>query len=165
MLTLPIAQQQSLLTLLVFIGGLSAATGMVIVETIALSTMVCNNLAMPLLLRLTVLHLHERADLSKLIVGIRRGAIVGVLMLGYGYFRLAGEAYALVSIGLISFAAVAQFAPAILGGMFWKGATRPRRNLRPRRGLCWYGLTRCCCRRSRSRAGCPFRSSNKACSA
>jgi len=123
-LTLPIAQQQSLLTLTVFIGGLSAATGMVIVETIALSTMVCNNLAMPLLLRLTVLHLHERADLSKLIVGIRRGAIVGVLMLGYGYFRLAGEAYALVSIGLISFAAVAQFAPAILGGMFWKGATR-----------------------------------------
>ena len=123
-LTLPIAQQQSTLTLIVFIGGLSAATGMVIVETIALSTMVCNNLVMPLLLRLNVLHLHERADLSALIVGIRRGAIVGVLMLGYAYFRLAGEAYALVSIGLISFAAVAQFAPAILGGMFWRGATR-----------------------------------------
>lgn len=123
-LNLPIAQQQSLLTLTVFIGGLAAATGMVIVETIALSTMVCNNLAMPLLLRLNMLHLHERADHSSLIVGIRRGAIVGVLMLGYAYFRLAGEAYALVSIGLISFAAVAQFAPAILGGMFWKGATR-----------------------------------------
>jgi Na+/proline symporter/signal transduction histidine kinase len=123
-LALPIAHQQSLLTLAVFIGGLSAATGMVIVETIALSTMICNNLAMPLLLRLNVLHLHERADLSALIVGIRRGSIVGVLMLGYAYFRLAGEAYALVSIGLISFAAVAQFAPAILGGMYWKGATR-----------------------------------------
>ncbi len=123
-LTLPMAHQQSLLTLLVFIGGMSAATGMVIVETIALSTMVCNNLAMPLLLRLNVLRLHERADLSALIVGIRRGAIVGVLLLGYAYFRLAGEAYALVSIGLISFAAVAQFAPAILGGMYWKRATR-----------------------------------------
>jgi Na+/proline symporter/nitrogen-specific signal transduction histidine kinase len=123
-LTLPIAQQQPALTLIVFIGGLSAATGMVIVETIALSTMVCNNLVMPVLLRLNVLHLHERADLSALIVGIRRGAILGVLMLGYAYFRLAGEAYALVSIGLISFAAVAQFAPAILGGMFWKAATR-----------------------------------------
>jgi signal transduction histidine kinase len=47
-----------------------------------------------------------------------------VLLLGYLYFRLAGEAYALVSIGLISFAAVAQFAPAVLGGIFWKGATR-----------------------------------------
>jgi hypothetical protein len=123
-LTLPIAQQQAWLTLFVFIGGMSAATGMVIVETIALSTMVCNNLAMPLLLRLNILRLHERADLSALIVGIRRGAIVGVMLLGYAYFRLAGEAYALVSIGLISFVAVAQFAPAILGGMYWKSATR-----------------------------------------
>ena len=123
-LALPIAHQQSLLTLLVFIGGMSAATGMVIVETIALSTMVCNNVAMPVLLRLNVLRLHQRADLSALIVGIRRGAILAVLMLGYAYFRLAGEAYALVSIGLISFTAVAQFAPAILGGMYWKNATR-----------------------------------------
>src|SRR5258705_4578074 len=123
-LTLPIAQQQPVLTLLVFIGGLSAATSMVIVETIALSTMVCNNLVMPLLLRLNVLHLHDRVDLSSLIIGIRRGASVGVLMLGYVYFLLAGEAYALVSIGLISFVAVAQFAPAILGGIFWKTATR-----------------------------------------
>ncbi len=123
-LTLPMAHQQAWLTLFVFVGGLSAATGMVIVEAIALSTMVCNNLAMPVLLRLNVLRLHERADLSVLIVGIRRGAILGVLLLGYAYFRLAGEVYALVSIGLISFAAVAQFAPAIFGGMYWKGATR-----------------------------------------
>src|SRR5439155_9666606 len=57
-------------------------------------------------------------------LGIRRGAIVLILLLGYLYFKLAGEAYALVSIGLISFAAVAQFAPAILGGIFWKGGTR-----------------------------------------
>jgi signal transduction histidine kinase len=47
-----------------------------------------------------------------------------MLLLGYLYFRLAGEAYALVSIGLVSFAAVAQFAPALLGGIFWKGGTR-----------------------------------------
>ena len=108
-----------------FIGGLSAATGMVIVETIALSTMVCNDLVMPVLLRMRSLRLAERRDLSWLLLGIRRGAIVAViLLLGYLYFRLAGEAYALVSIGLISFAAVAQFAPAILGGIYWKGATR-----------------------------------------
>ena len=50
--------------------------------------------------------------------------IVALLLLGYLYFRIAGEAYALVSIGLISFAAVAQFAPALLGGMYWKGGTR-----------------------------------------
>jgi signal transduction histidine kinase len=123
-LTLPMAEKHELLALLVFIGGLSAATGMVIVETIALSTMACNDLVMPLLLRLQSLRLNERRDLTGLLLGIRRGAIVLILLLGYLYFKLAGEAYALVSIGLISFAAVAQFAPPILGGIFWKGGTR-----------------------------------------
>src|SRR6266571_9366519 len=123
-LTLPMAEKQELLALLVFIGGLSAATGMVIVETIALSTMVCNDLVMPVLLRMKALRLTERRDLSGLLLGIRRGAIVLILVLGYLYFYLAGEAYALVSIGLISFSAVAQFAPAIIGGIFWKGGTR-----------------------------------------
>src|SRR6185503_20082827 len=114
-LTLPMSEKQELLALLVFIGGLSAATGMVIVETIALSTMVCNDLVMPVLLRLRRLRLNERSDLTRLLLGIRRGAIVLILLLGYLYFKLAGEAYALVSIGLISFAAVAQFAPVVLG--------------------------------------------------
>ncbi len=123
-LTLPIAEQQPWLALFAFIGGLSAATGMVIVETIALSTMVCNDLVMPVLLRMKALRLTERRDLSGLLLGIRRGAIVLILVLGYVYFYLAGEAYALVSIGLISFSAVAQFAPAIIGGIFWKGGTR-----------------------------------------
>ncbi|MEN3353393.1 MAG: hypothetical protein V7640_1551 [Betaproteobacteria bacterium] len=123
-LTLPMAQKHELLALFVFIGGLSAATGMVIVETIALSTMVCNDLVMPVLLRLRSLRLNERRDLTGLLLGIRRGAIVSILLLGYLYFKLAGEAYALVSIGLISFAAVAQFAPVVLGGIFWKGGTR-----------------------------------------
>ena len=123
-LTLPMAEKQEALALLVFIGGLSAASGMVIVETIALSTMVCNDLVMPVLLRLKRLRLNERRDLTGWLLGIRRGAIVLILLLGYIYFKVAGEAYALVSIGLISFAAVAQFAPAILGGIFWKGGTR-----------------------------------------
>ncbi|WP_222102149.1 sodium:solute symporter, partial [Candidatus Propionivibrio aalborgensis] len=123
-LTLPMAHRQEGLTLLVFIGGLSAATGMVIVETIALSTMVCNDLVMPILLRLRGAELAETKDLSRLLLGIRRGAILVILLLGYLYFRLAGEAYALVSIGLISFSAVAQFAPAMIGGMYWRGGTR-----------------------------------------
>ena len=123
-LTLPMVEKQEALALLVFIGGLSAATGMVIVETIALSTMVCNDLVMPVLLRMRSLALNERPDLTGLLLGIRRGAIVLILLLGYLYFKLAGEAYALVSIGLISFAAVAQFAPVVLGGIFWKGGTR-----------------------------------------
>ena len=123
-LTLPMSENTLWLALFAFIGGLSAATGMVIVETIALSTMVCNDLVMPVLLRMKGLRLTERRDLSGLLLGMRRGAIVLILVLGYLYFFLAGEAYALVSIGLISFSAVAQFAPAIIGGIFWKGGTR-----------------------------------------
>jgi len=97
---------------------------MVIVETIALSTMLCNDLVMPLLLRWRWLGLARRADLSGLLLTIRRTAIVIILLLGYGYFRLAGEAYALVGIGLISFSAVAQFAPVIVAALYWKGGTR-----------------------------------------
>jgi Na+/proline symporter len=100
-LALPMREHHQALALLVFIGGLSAATGMIIVETIALSTMVCNDLVMPLLLRLKRLRLSERANLSGLLLNIRRSAIVLLMLLGYAYFRLAGEAYARVSIGLI----------------------------------------------------------------
>ena len=86
--------------------------------------MVCNDLVMPALLRLRGQALAGSSDLSRLLLGIRRGAIAVILLLGYLYFRLAGEAYALVAIGLISFAAVAQFAPAMIGGMYWRGGTR-----------------------------------------
>ena len=123
-LSLPLAAGQPALALFAFIGGLSAATGMVIVETIAVSTMVCNELVMPLLLRTRHFKSEAGHDLTRVLLLIRRAAILGVLVLGYVYFHLAGEAYALVSIGLISFAAVAQFAPAVLGGLYWKGATR-----------------------------------------
>ncbi|HNJ83769.1 MAG TPA: histidine kinase, partial [Piscinibacter sp.] len=120
-LSLPLANEAPALALAAFIGGLSAATGMVIVEAIAVSTMVSNDLVMPLLLRAR----HRAAsDLSAVPLAVRRVVIVALLLLGYLYFRIAGEAYALVSIGLISFAAVAQFAPALLGGMYWKGGTR-----------------------------------------
>lgn len=123
-LTLPMSAQQAGLALFAFIGGVAAATGMVIVETIALSTMVCNDLVMPTLLRLRRLRLGERDDVRGLLLAIRRAAIITILLLGYIYFRIAGEAHALVEIGLISFAAVAQFAPALLGGMFWKSGNR-----------------------------------------
>jgi Na+/proline symporter/nitrogen-specific signal transduction histidine kinase len=123
-LTLPMVERQQLIALFVYLGGMSAATGMVIVETIALSTMICNDLVMPVLLRLPIETLGRYRDLSGLLLTIRRCSIVLVLLLGYAYFRTVGEFYALVSIGLMSFALVAQFAPAILGGIFWKGGTR-----------------------------------------
>lgn len=124
MLTVPMAEGQQALALLVFLGGFSAAASMVIVETVALSTMVSNDLIMPLVLGLRMVPLHERGDLGGMILAIRRVVIVVILLLGYLYFRLTGQSNSLVSIGLISFAAVAQFAPAILGGIYWKGATR-----------------------------------------
>jgi Na+/proline symporter/nitrogen-specific signal transduction histidine kinase len=120
-LSLPLAGGYGWLALAAFIGGLSAATGMVIVEAIAVSTMVCNDLVLPLLLKRAAF---AGRDLTRVLLAIRRSVIVALLLLGYVYFRVAGEAYALVSIGLISFAAVAQFAPALLGGLFWKGGTR-----------------------------------------
>ncbi|MBF0138268.1 MAG: histidine kinase [Magnetococcales bacterium] len=120
-LTLPIHGQQNWLALLVFLGGLSAATSMVIVETIAMSTMVSNDLIIPLLLRFRTAF---RDDLSKLILYIRRGIILDLLLLGYLYYRLIGESHTLVSIGMVSFAAVAQFAPAILLGIYWQRASR-----------------------------------------
>ena len=123
-LSLPLASGQHALALLAFIGGLSAATGMVIVESIAVSSMVCNDLVMPLLLRTRRFGARAHGDLTRLLLGIRRSVIFGIMLLGYSYFHWAGEAYALVSIGLISFAAVAQFAPALFGGMYWRGGTR-----------------------------------------
>ncbi|WP_339884307.1 sensor histidine kinase [Vreelandella maris] len=123
-LTLPLSEGLEGLPLLVFIGGLSAATGMVIVETIALSTMVSNQLVMPLLLRSRRLHLSTKGELAGWLLGIRRVAIVLILLLGYLYHALIGDSYSLVTIGLVSFAGAAQFAPALLIGLYWRGATR-----------------------------------------
>ena len=123
-LSLPLANGATGLALFAYVGGLSAATGMLIVETIAVSTMVCNDLVMPALLRRKDFGARAGGDLTALILNIRRAAILAILLLGYLYFQVAGEAYALVSIGLISFAAVAQFAPALFGGMYWREATR-----------------------------------------
>jgi Na+/proline symporter/nitrogen-specific signal transduction histidine kinase len=122
-LALPMAENWQLLALFTYLGGLSAATAMVIVESIALSTMLCNDLIMPVLLRVRWLRLNERPDLSGLLLAIRRGSILGTLLLGYLYFKLVGESYALVTMGLVSFCAAAQFAPPILFGIYWKGAS------------------------------------------
>ncbi len=123
-LALPMAEQRPLLALLVFIGGLSAATAMVIVAAVALSTMVSNDLVMPALIQMGRLQIAERTDLSSLLLGIRRSAILVILLLAYCYYRVVGDSYALVSIGLVSFAAAAQFAPVMLAGIFWRGGTR-----------------------------------------
>ncbi|MEO8669562.1 MAG: histidine kinase dimerization/phospho-acceptor domain-containing protein, partial [Bauldia sp.] len=124
MLTVPLAQGQRGLAMLAFIGGLSSATAMVVVEAIALSTMVCNDLIMPALLRIPWLKLDVRGDLTRLLLFIRRASIFAVLLLGYTYYRVTGESGALAQIGLVSFAVAAQLAPPLVGGLFWKNATR-----------------------------------------
>jgi Na+/proline symporter/nitrogen-specific signal transduction histidine kinase len=120
-LALPLTEGQDILALFIYLGGLSAATGMVIVATIALSTMVCNDLVMPVLLRMLDI---QQVDLGRVLLFIRRFSIVAVLLLGYLYYRFIGESYTLVTMGLVSFAAAAQFSPAILFGIFWKDASR-----------------------------------------
>src|SRR3546814_4022364 len=103
-LAIPMEERAEELALLAFIGGLSAATGMVIVATIALSTMICNDLIMPAMLRLSWLRLTERGYLSALLIGIRRGAIVLILLLSFAYFTSEEHTSELQSLMRISYA-------------------------------------------------------------
>ena len=120
-LALPLQAGQPALALLAYLGGLSAATGMVVVEAIAVGTMVSNDLVLPALLRRGAV---ADAGLAPRLLRVRRAAIAALLALGWLYLQLAGESRSLVSIGLVSFAAVAQFAPALLLGLFWQGGTK-----------------------------------------
>ncbi len=123
-LTLPMSEGSNLLTLAAFIGGFSAATSMVIIAVITLSTMVCNDIVMPWLFKINKLNLKEKSDLTGLLLGIRRCAILAILLLGYAYYRYISEIATLASIGLVSFVAAAQFAPAVIGGVYWKQGHR-----------------------------------------
>ena len=123
-LTLPLAHGDGGMALLAFVGGFSAATGMVIVASVALSTMISNDLVMPALLRIRMLRLEQRSDLSQLVLGVRRVAIIALAAMAYAYYRVAaGEAF-LATTGLLAFAAVAQFAPALIAALYWRGASR-----------------------------------------
>lgn len=125
MISLPIAAGHWGVALLAFIGGLSAATGMVIVAAVSLSTMLCNDVTMPLLLRARSLAPWAwSGDVSRVLLRIRRGAVVVVLILAYVMHRAVDRDYPLTQIGLVSFVGVAQFGPAFFGGLYWRGASR-----------------------------------------
>ena len=133
-LTLPLEQGQGALALLAFVGGLSSATSMVIVSTLVLSIMISNHLVMPLLLRLNLLSSGSGQNASGGAIPqntlrgplllIRRLAVLVTISLGYIYYSFSPDNGRLASIGLIAFVGVAQFLPALLGGLFWKGGTR-----------------------------------------
>ncbi|TKR29314.1 hybrid sensor histidine kinase/response regulator [Luteimonas gilva] len=122
-LALPLAESREALALFAYIGGFSAATGMVIVASVALATMVSNDLIMPPLLRRGWAERHG-GDVAGTVLWIRRVAIVCFAALAYGYYRASGSDTTLASYGLMAFAAVAQFAPALIGGLYWRGASR-----------------------------------------
>lgn len=118
-LELPMVYANGFMPLLVFLGGFSAASGMVIVSTIALSTMVTNDLIVPTLMRFNRLSALETRG-GELLLTIRRIVMLCILALAYGYYRGAGSADALAQIGLLSFAAAIQFAPALIGALYWR---------------------------------------------
>src|SRR3954467_3983371 len=121
-LALPLAAHSDLFTIAAFVGGLSAATAMVIVESVALAIMVSNDIVMPLVLQRREALITGRDDVGGLLLIVRRMAIFVILFLAYVYYRLAGESQ-LASIGLLWFAAIARLAPACLGGLIWRRAT------------------------------------------
>jgi Na+/proline symporter/signal transduction histidine kinase len=123
-LALPMAMDNTALALAVYVGGFSAATGMVIVASVALATMVSNDLVMPLLWRDSLTDADQRQHLGRRVLWVRRVAIIAIALLAYAYYRGAGASGSLAAFGLLAFAAVGQFAPALIGGLYWRGASR-----------------------------------------
>ena len=123
-LSLPLSQDRPLLAMLSFLGGFSSASSMVIVATLALSTMVSNHVVMPIWLALSKGGATQSGDVRNTVIRARRVSVLIIIALGFFYYRASGGSAALAAIGTISFGGVAQFLPAVLGGIFWRGATR-----------------------------------------
>ncbi|MCI4569208.1 PAS domain-containing hybrid sensor histidine kinase/response regulator [Lysobacter sp. CFH 32150] len=121
-LALPLALDHDTLALAAYVGGFSAATGMVIVASVALATMVSNDLVMPLLLRSRALD--DTGGIDRQVLWVRRATIVALALMAYAYHRGALGSDSLAQHGLLAFAAVGQFAPALIGGLYWRGASR-----------------------------------------
>ncbi len=119
-LALPLLANQEFLAIFVYIGGFSAATSMIIVSTIALSVMLCNNLILPILISIPLLKKSYTTHLGQFILFIRRLSIIIILHLAYFYYTVVSGQASLVSIGLISFVGIAQFAPSMIGGVYWR---------------------------------------------
>ena len=121
-LALPIEGDAPLLSVGVFLGGLSAATAMVIVECVALSIMVSNDIVVPLVLQREPRSRSQTKDFGDFLLKVRRFAIFAIMLMAYFYYRALGNTQ-LVAIGLLSFAAIAQLAPSFFGGLLWRRAT------------------------------------------
>ncbi|MBI4962046.1 MAG: ATP-binding protein [Desulfomonile tiedjei] len=114
-LDLPLHAGQKWLSVSVFIGGASAATGMIMISSITVSTMITNHLLLPI-----VGWIKWLGFLRRHLLKCRWVSVAGIIVIGYWFERQVGESYMLVNIGMIAFAASLQFAPVILGGIFWR---------------------------------------------
>ncbi|MFD2175962.1 hybrid sensor histidine kinase/response regulator [Veronia pacifica] len=123
-LRLPQSTGSDWIALAAFLGGVSAASGMVIVSTTALSTMVSNDLVLPLLLRRMRVSDRSFIQLSDLLLNVRRGLIILLLIGAWGFYQLILEVPSLSAIGFLSFSAIAQFAPPLVAGIYWRQANK-----------------------------------------
>ncbi|PJG44144.1 histidine kinase [Acinetobacter tandoii] len=122
-LSLPISYQQDWLTILAFLGGFSASTGMLLVSSVALSIMLSNDLIMPALWRFNLLSRHDKR-MPLMLKFTRRVCILAVMLLGFLFFHFFNDIDQLSVFGLLAFSAVAQFAPALIGGLYWRGGSK-----------------------------------------
>ena len=122
-LSLPISYNQEGLTLLAFLGGFSASTGMLLVSSVALSIMLSNDLIMPALWRTGLLSRHDKR-LPLVLKFTRRICILAVMLLGFLFFHFFNDIDQLSVFGLLAFSAVAQFSPALIGGLYWRGGSK-----------------------------------------
>lgn len=118
-ISIPILSGHDAIAMLAYLGGLSAAAGMVMVESIAISTMLLNHIFMPV-----IVHFTPQTWFPYLLINLKRIGIFLVIFLGYFYYRIVGDTFMLVNLGMISFSAVCQFIPVMLGGLYWKRGNR-----------------------------------------
>ncbi|MBA6392116.1 hybrid sensor histidine kinase/response regulator [Colwellia sp. BRX10-3] len=121
-LTLPLFFQQAWLGVVVYIGGLAAATSMVIVSAIVLSTMISTEVITPLTLKFKYFSKAGAPQFSGLLLKQRRLAITAILLFAFAFERSINQQSHLASIGLLSFVLLSQFAPAIIGALYWRKA-------------------------------------------
>lgn len=123
-LGLPMLMQQQWLTILVLFGGLAAATGMVIISTIALSTMVSNDLVLPVYLRYKKYNLPRKIALQDVVLWSRRISIAMIAALAYLFYHSLDVSISLAAFGNLSFLLTVQFAPALLLGIYWRDSNK-----------------------------------------
>ena len=115
LLTLPLAEHAPFIALITFLGGFAAATGMIVISAMTLSTMLTNHILMPV-----IMSTPQLSGLKRQILPLRWLMVLGVLFLSLFYYRAIGDSQLIVNIGSISFVATAQFAPALIGGLIWR---------------------------------------------